>query len=165
MTAELTDLMAERGVWYTPTITVSRCQEFFELNKVPTWMMDRALPAGPEHWASLQRAIASEVEIVMGSDMPPYAPFDEIIDTVREMEFMQEAGMTAAEVFASATTSATQWLGAAIDVGTLEVGMRADLLVMDADPTVDISALRGIRAVLKDGAVYRDDRHQLAVIR
>lgn len=165
MSADTTDEMARRGVRYTPTITVSRCKEFFELNKVPTWMMDRALAAGPEHWASLQRAIASGVPIVMGSDMPPFAPFDETSATVREMEFMAEAGMTPQAVLAAATTSAAEWLGAGEQLGTLEVGRQADLLLLDADPTVDIAALRGLRGVVKGGVVHRDDRHQLAVPR
>lgn len=162
MDEQLTDEMARRGVWYVPTISVSRCEEFFELHQVPAWMRDRALAAGPEHWASLQRAIASGVRIAMGSDMPPFAPFDGTTATVREMEFMQEAGMPASDVLRSATLSAATWLGAEDRFGALEVGRRADLVVMDADPSQDIGALRGMWAVVKSGAVVRDDRLRIA---
>ncbi|GAA1181152.1 amidohydrolase family protein [Ornithinimicrobium humiphilum] len=157
---ETVALMAEKGTWYVPTITVSRCREFFELNQVPEWMMERALGAGPEHWASLQRAIAAGVRIVMGSDMPPYAPFDGTTATVREMEFMEEAGMSPREVLAAATSRAAEWLGAD-DLGTLRPGSRADLLLLDEDPREGVSALRSLRAVVQGGRPVRDDRAEL----
>lgn len=157
---ETVALMAAQGTWYVPTITVSRCREFYELHQVPDWMMERALGAGPEHWATLQRAIAAGVRIVMGSDMPPYAPFDGTTATVREMEFMEEAGMSARDVLASATSRAAEWLGAD-DLGTLSPGAWGDLLVLDEDPRESVSALRSLRAVVQGGRVVRDDRHKL----
>lgn len=159
MDTATTDLMAANGVWYVPTITVSRCKEFFELHRVPRWMMDRALAAGPEHWQSLRNAIASGVPIAMGTDMPPFAPYDGTTATVREMEFMVEAGMSDADVFASATARPAEWLGRTGTFGSIAAGARADLIVLDADPSRDVSALRGLHAVVKAGAVVRDDRH------
>ncbi|GGM08239.1 amidohydrolase family protein [Nakamurella endophytica] len=157
-----TDLLAEHGVWYVPTITVSRCEEFFDLHRVPRWMKERALAAGPDHWQSLQNAIASGVPIAMGSDMPPFAPFDGTTATVREMEFMVEAGMSDAAVFAAATSEAARYLGTPDELGSLVPGARADLLVLDGDPAADVSALRGLHAVLKNGDIVRDDRHLAA---
>lgn len=49
LTREVTDLMAASGTWYVPTITVSRCAEFFDEQGVPAWMKERALGAGPRH--------------------------------------------------------------------------------------------------------------------
>lgn len=157
LTREVTDLMSERGVWYVPTITVSRCEEFFDAQGVPTWMKDRALGAGPRHWESLENAIASGVRIAMGTDMPPAADFDGTTATVREMEFMVDAGMTSLDVMRSATSYAAELLGAD-DLGVVEVGARADLIATDTDPTADVAALRGIDWVMQGGAVLRDDR-------
>ncbi|MDN4614588.1 amidohydrolase family protein [Leifsonia sp. F6_8S_P_1B] len=157
LTRELTDLMAERGVWYVPTITVSRCEEFFDAQGVPDWMKQRALGAGPRHWESLQNAIASGVSIAMGTDMPPAADFDGTTATVREMEFMQEAGMSALDVMRSATVRAAELLGTD-GLGTIEAGAHADLVAMTDDPTLDVAALRGIDWVMKDGVTVRDDR-------
>ncbi|MFK5583457.1 metal-dependent hydrolase family protein [Serinicoccus sp. LYQ131] len=153
-------LMVERGTWYVPTISVSRCRDFFELHEVPQWMIDRALSAGPEHWATLQRAIAAGVRIVMGSDMPPYAPFEGTTATVREMELMQEAGMSAHEVLRSATSLPAEWLGTP-GLGRLLPGSPADLVLLQDDPTADVSALRGLRAVVSGGRVVRDDHDEL----
>lgn len=157
LTGEVTALMAQRGVWYVPTIVVSRCEQFFRDSGVPGWLMERALAAGPRHWESLQHALRDGVPIALGSDMPPHAEYDETTATVRELEFMVEAGMPVADALRSATVRPAQWLGAADRIGTIEVGKRADLIGLWADPTRDVSALRTLHLVLKDGAVYRDD--------
>ncbi|BCJ33639.1 Xaa-Pro dipeptidase [Actinocatenispora thailandica] len=157
LTDELTRTMAARGVWYVPTITVSRCEQFFVDSGVPTWMMDRALSAGPRHWESLQYALRNGVPIALGSDMPPHARYDETTATVRELEFMVEAGMPTLDALRAATIRPAEWLGVAGTQGTVEVGKRADLIALTADPTRDIAALRTLHLVLKDGAVYRDD--------
>lgn len=157
LTRETTDLMAERGVWYVPTITVSRCADFLDEQGVPAWMKERALGAGPRHWESLENAIASGVKIAMGTDMPPAAAFDGTTATVREMEFMVDAGMTPLEVMRSATSNAAELIGDQ-SFGSIRVGARADFVAMTDDPTKDVSALRGIDWVMKDGRVYRDDR-------
>lgn len=161
LTADLCATMAARGVSYVPTITVSRCEEFFRANGVPQWMIDRALGAGPRHWESLQHAIAAGVEILMGSDMPPHAPYDETTATVREMEFMVEAGMTSHAVMTSATRAATGWLGDD-NLGVLAPGAAADLIVLDGDPVADVSALRSLHGVIQGGRAVRDDRGLLA---
>lgn len=158
LTPELCALMAERGVWYVPTITVSRCEDFFRANGVPEWMIERALGAGPRHWESLQHAIAAGVPIAMGSDMPPQAPYDGTTATVREIELMVEAGMTPVEALRASTSRGAHWLGGDGVFGSVVVGAAADLLVLDADPTSDVSALRGLSAVVQAGRTVRDDR-------
>ncbi|WP_166350652.1 metal-dependent hydrolase family protein [Phytoactinopolyspora limicola] len=156
--AALCARMAERGVAYCPTITVSRCEQFFLDTGVPRWMIERALAAGPRHWESLQHAIAAGVPIIMGTDLPPQVPYDETTATVREMEFMAEAGMTAHAVMVSATSAAADWLGAGDDCGTLRPGARADVLLMEGDPTTDVSVLRSLHGVIQGGRIVRDDR-------
>ncbi|WP_307852467.1 amidohydrolase family protein [Glaciihabitans sp. dw_435] len=156
LTDEVTRLMASKGVWYVPTITVSRCRDFFIEQGVPQWMMERALGAGPRHWESLQHAIRNGVKIAMGTDMPPAAGYDGTTATVREMEFMVEAGMSDLDVLRSATSGAAELLGDPT-VGTIAVGQHADFIAMGDDPTTDISALRSIAWVMKGGRVYRDE--------
>src|SRR5690606_9327136 len=99
----------------------------------PEWMKERALSAGPRHWESLENAIASGVRIAMGTDMPPAADYDGTTATVREMEFMEEAGMSALQVLVSATSDAATLIDAT-DLGKVEVGAWADFIAMDEDP-------------------------------
>lgn len=72
----------------------------------------------------------------------------------REMEALQSAGMSAADVFTSATIVAARAMGRADAVGTLEAGKLADLIVLDANPLADIANARRIRLVMKGGALY-----------
>jgi imidazolonepropionase-like amidohydrolase len=162
LTDDVTKLMAERGVWYVPTIVVSRCKAFFEESGVPAWLMERALGAGPRHWESLQSAIRNNVPIALGSDMPPHAGYDETSATVRELEFMVEAGMDVVDGLRSATSRPAQWLGQEDRIGTLEVGRQADLIALTADPTKDVAALRTLHLVMKGGVAYRDDLHRIS---
>lgn len=72
----------------------------------------------------------------------------------REMEALQSAGMSPSEVFTSATLVAARAMGRASEVGSLEPGKLADLIVVDADPLADIANLRRVRLVMKGGALY-----------
>lgn len=67
-----------------------------------------------------------------------------------ELEAMQAAGMAAGEVLIAATRNGAAALGRP-DLGVIERGRRADLLVLAADPTIDIAALRELRAVMRGG--------------
>jgi imidazolonepropionase-like amidohydrolase len=89
--------------------------------------------------------------------MPPHAPFDETTATVRELEFMVDAGMPVPAALRSATIRPAGWLGVDSRIGTVEAGRQADLIALRDDPAKDISALRTLRMVLKGGTVYRDD--------
>jgi imidazolonepropionase-like amidohydrolase len=72
----------------------------------------------------------------------------------REMEALQSAGMSASDVFASATIVAARAMGRAADVGTIEAGKLGDLIVLEADPLADIANARRVRLVMKAGALY-----------
>lgn len=153
LTDELCELLVEREVTYVPTIVVTRCKEFFDRHGVPGWMQDRALGWGPRHWESLRTAIRHGVEIAMGSDMPPHAEYDGTSATVRELEFMVEAGMTPYAALRSATSVPARWLGMAGEVGAVRAGAYADLIMVGGDPLADIAALRDLRMVVKAGDV------------
>ena len=70
------------------------------------------------------------------------------------MELMQQAGMPAAAVFASATIVAARAMGLESEVGSVERGKRADLAIFEADPTTDITNARQVRFVVRNGVLY-----------
>jgi len=72
----------------------------------------------------------------------------------REMEALQSTGMRAADVLASATTVAARAMGRESELGTIQAGRLADLIVLDADPLADVANLRRVRLVMKGGALY-----------
>lgn len=157
LTGEVCALMAERGVWYVPTLSVTRCKDFFERINVPPWMQERALSQGETHMDSFRSALEQQVTIALGTDMLPAEPYDDTSATVREIEHMVEGGMSPRQAVIASTALPAEWLGASDRLGTVEAGKLADLVAMPDDPTQKIDALRGIGFVMKGGEVYRDD--------
>jgi imidazolonepropionase-like amidohydrolase len=153
--------MAERGTHLVPTLVVTRCREFFDALGVPAWMQQRSMDAGPRHERSYKLALAASVSVMLGSDMPPFWRFEGTTATVRELEHMAGFGLTPLAALRAATVVPARWLGADDDFGTVQAGRFADLIAMDDDPSLDVSALRTLRWVMKGGQVVRDDRRGL----
>jgi imidazolonepropionase-like amidohydrolase len=72
----------------------------------------------------------------------------------RELELYVRAGMTPGEVLKIATENGARYTGLFDEVGAIVPGKRADLILVDGDPTRDISDIRRISLVLKDGVGY-----------
>lgn len=89
------------------------------------------------------------IPIVAGTDegVPGFSVF-------REMELYVRAGFTPMEALRSATAVAAAAMKLDGEVGTLEVGKRADLLILDANPLDDISHARKVRQVMLNGSLF-----------
>jgi imidazolonepropionase-like amidohydrolase len=68
---------------------------------------------------------------------------------------MVEAGMPAMEAIQSATIVPARFLDVADKLGSIESGKLADLVAVPGDPLADISVMRQVNFVMKDGVVYR----------
>jgi imidazolonepropionase-like amidohydrolase len=100
------------------------------------------------------------IPIVVGTDSgawPHFLNFFHGPTTLREMELLVEAGMKPADVIASATRIPAEMMGIEQDVGTVEVGKRANLLILAGDPLEDISSLKSLLWVVKDGEARRPE--------
>jgi hypothetical protein len=94
------------------------------------------------------------VRLVVGTDTPtPWIVPGESVH--REMELLVEAGLTPAEVLRMATMNAADALGQGRELGRIAPGMRADLLVLSADPIRDVRALRAIEWLIARGVPRR----------
>jgi imidazolonepropionase-like amidohydrolase len=102
---------------------------------------------------NLPRVFAAGIPIVMGTDagnpLTLHGP-----SVYAEMEAMQEAGLTPMQVIVASTRNGADAMGRLADVGTLERGKIADLLVLGADPTRDVAAFRMLRAVVRGGILH-----------
>jgi len=102
---------------------------------------------------NLAKLYAAGVAIAAGSDAgnpgTPHGP-----SLLREMELMRQAGMRPADIYRSATAIGARAMGREKDLGTLEKGKLADLVVFDADPTADVANMGHVRMVMKAGALY-----------
>jgi imidazolonepropionase-like amidohydrolase len=74
---------------------------------------------------------------------------------IRDMELMAEAGMTPMQIIVAGTKHGAHVCNLEEDLGTLEVGKIADVLVVDGDPLKDIHALLDVWLVVKDGVLVR----------
>lgn len=72
----------------------------------------------------------------------------------RELELYVQAGLTPAEALQVATWNGAQYTGLLDQLGSIERGKKADLILIDGDPTQDISAIRRISLVMKEGVVF-----------
>jgi len=75
-----------------------------------------------------------------------------------EMDALQQARLTPEQVLAALTADAADYLGWSEDLGTIEIGKRADLLIVKGDPLADLDALMNVVVVIKDGALIVDYR-------
>ena len=70
---------------------------------------------------------------------------------IHEIEWMQEAGMTPMQIIVAATRNGARSCNIESELGTLEAGKLADVLVVDGDPLSDIHALTGTHLILREG--------------
>jgi imidazolonepropionase-like amidohydrolase len=157
LTEEVAQQMRDRGTAFVPTLSVTRCRDFFDALGVPAWMQERSLAAAPGHENSYRLALEAGVPVMLGSDIPPFWQTEGTTATVRELEHMEAFGLSPHDALQAATRVPAAWLAADQDVGSVEAGKRADLIAMKADPTESVSALRTLHWVMKDGYVHRDD--------
>ena len=135
------EMLREAGVFYIPTLQVFRAAEARE----------RAM-------ANLKQLSEAGVRIVLGTDTVGDTPAGS--NTISEAERMVEAGMSPAQVIQAATRDAAEHLGRGDDLGTLEAGKLADLIIVEGDPLQNISVLRTPWMVLKGGRVVVDNRQE-----
>lgn len=154
MDEETMRLMRERGTYYVPTITAGqwvfdRSQEdgFF-----PQVVRPKAALVGPQIQSTFAKAYRAGVRIMFGTDTGVSAHGD----NAREFVLMVDAGMPAMEAIQSATIVPARFLGIEDRLGSVESGKIADLIAVPGDPLTDISLMRRVNFVMKDGIVYRN---------
>jgi imidazolonepropionase-like amidohydrolase len=141
--------MVERGTWYVPTFAVYRWHGTIG----PEFKQIRARGMRQDHLASFARARKAGVRIAMGTDIGGYG----YGDTALELELLVEAGLTPAEAIEVSTRRSSECLRLDKEIGTLEAGKKADLLIVDGDPLADITMLRrreSLSLVMKEGVGY-----------
>jgi imidazolonepropionase-like amidohydrolase len=92
--------------------------------------------------------------IIVPSTDTPFANMMPGFSLHLELAELVEAGISNSDVLQAATRVAAETLRRGDDLGTLEVGKIADVLVLDGDPLADINATRNVVTVIKEGVRY-----------
>ena len=153
---ELTDAniaqMLKQGTWYCPTMAVYYTD--WTPENTPEGQRDRK--RAEVHMASLTKAYKAGVKIVFGTDMGGIKWSEPI---AQEFPYMVKAGMSPMEAIKAATARAAELLDMQGQIGVLAPGAFADIIAVSGDPLADVSALKDVRFVMKDGKVFRADGH------
>jgi imidazolonepropionase-like amidohydrolase len=153
---EALELAIDRGTVLVPTlIAVNQIVNNGKSGAIPDWVVEKAESESGHHRESFNAAVRSGMRIAAGTDAG--TPFNPHTYMAQELALMVEYGMRPMDVIVAATRTAAQNLDLAPDVGTLEVGRLADVILVDGDPSTDISAVSRVRLTVKDGTVYRND--------
>ncbi len=152
--ARLLTLMVERGTVLEPTLHVTQRRS------------TRAAASGDSlqrRWISLEdwgfeftrRAHALGVPILAGTDRMLDTAMSPLPLLHEELELLvRKAGLTSLAAITAATATGAKVLGAADSLGTVTAGKVADLVVLTANPAIDIKNTRTVRYVIKGGRVY-----------
>jgi len=144
------NLMKENDVAFCPTLAAGEAVEQYGgwikgKDPVPKRIILKK--------ASFEEALKSGVEIVFGGDVGVFSHGE----NYREMELMVEYGMTPLAVLQSATSINARVFH--LDrLGRIRKGLLADIIAVQGDPTKDISAIKSVKFVMKDGEIYLADR-------
>src|SRR5919201_1345335 len=150
---ELLAMMVDKGIFFVPTFTVY----VFHRDVSPPHVRARGRDLQPHHLESLQRALAAGVKVVAGTDAGGHKHHI----NARELQHLVEAGMSPMQALQAATGWAAECLGLEGEIGTIQPGKLADLVVVDGDPLQDITLLQDlqrIKLVFKEGQLCIDRR-------
>jgi imidazolonepropionase-like amidohydrolase len=145
---ELLEMMARREIFFVPTFAV---YDYHRKSPLPH-VRERAEHLKEHHVASLRSALAAGVKIAAGTDAGGHGHPPNAI----EIACLVRAGMTPLQALRAATGSAAECIGREQDLGTIENGKLADLVVVAGDPLAEVTILQNpenIALVIKGGEI------------
>jgi imidazolonepropionase-like amidohydrolase len=148
-TAEVFRLMKEKGIALCPTLAAGDAVLQYRgwkkgIDPEPASIINKR--------KSFQLALEAGVTICMGGDVGVFAHGD----NAREMEMMVDYGMKPLDVLRSATSVNADVFGYGEKIGRIRKGLFADIIAVDADPSVDIKNVRKIQLIIKNGVIYKE---------
>jgi imidazolonepropionase-like amidohydrolase len=148
LSEETMRLMRERQIFAVPTFTIS---EYFAQHASTPAQAERLREGLELHAREFRNQLKAGVPMAVGSDVGPFPHGTQ----AREMELMVEYGMTPAGVLQADLLAGAKLLGWEGQIGQLKPGFLADVIAVRGNPLMDISALKRVAFVMKNGAIYK----------
>lgn len=158
---EAIELMLKHGTYLVPTLLAPvSVLEQAESGSIPPYALDKSREVVDIHKESISKAYKAGVKIAMGTDagVMPHGT------NLRELDLMCQAGMTPMEAIVVTTKVAAECMGWGDQLGTVETGKKADLVIASTDPIANIRGLENtdnIVTVVKEGNVVKDVREKV----
>jgi imidazolonepropionase-like amidohydrolase len=141
MDEEAAAMMKQQGVYMVPTLsalaTTAACRHGCG---IPESALDKAKSMTKRHQVSFKHALRDGIQIAMGTDAG--TPFNFHGENAQELERMVALGMTPMQAILASTSAAARLIGIHGQVGTIEKGKLADLLLFEGNPLRRIGLLR-----------------------
>jgi len=145
--------MAVQGTFFVPTLTVY----VYHRESPAPHVRERAVALHEHHLASVRRALELGVPIAAGTDAGGHGHPKNAL----ELKYLVEAGLSPMQALRAATQGAAACLGLEREIGTVEKGRLADLVLVAGNPLDDVTLLLDparIELVVKGGAICTDRR-------
>jgi imidazolonepropionase-like amidohydrolase len=123
---------------------------YFDAHDPPAAALDHINPRYQPSFDAVANAYRAGVSIAVGADTR-HGPFN----LVFELLCLQRCGVSNEDLLLAATRRGAEVCGRQDELGTLEVGKLADVVVVDGNPLEDIQALRDVKFVFKDGQLVK----------
>lgn len=148
LSPETMRIMREKSIYAVPTFTIS---EYFAVHADTPAGAERERALLNFHAAEFRKQLAAGVPFAVGSDVGPFPHGTQ----AREFELMVQYGMPAAEVLKADLINGARLLGWEDSIGSLKPGFYADVIAVPGNPLEDISVLKHVSFVMKNGVVYK----------
>jgi imidazolonepropionase-like amidohydrolase len=163
MDAACIESLRASPTWYVPTLAISHLtpdqardpweKRWVEERNLAPDLCRRADAAADQHRRCFQQALAAGVKMALGSDIRPLKEA-----ALLELGLWVRDGATPWQALLAATRHAAELCGAGYELGTVEPGKLADLIVVAANPLENIANLRELLLVFKEGRIVSDKR-------
>jgi imidazolonepropionase-like amidohydrolase len=155
----LAESMAKMGMYVTPTLQLGR-----DTIEALTWKKEAGMMTSLEEkvledwhrgledgFTCFRELLKAGIQFVAGNDAGwRFTPFDRFW---QELDAMVHGGMTPLQAIIGATKTAAEAMMAYQKIGSVEAGKQADIIIVDQDPTLDISGLSKVSLVMKAGEI------------
>lgn len=156
---EAISIMAENQVFFVPTLSpLLNIERHGTEAGIPAYMVEKTIGVKQAHLESIRKARKAGVPFGIGTDAG--TPFNFHGRNAQELVYSVEHGFSPTEALMNATSNAAKCLGLESDLGLIEEGKLADLIVVDGNPLDDISLLtrqESIKLVMQGGRIIRED--------